>query len=504
MIRANINSLFDPNIDEEIEYQPDMETEWEDLMAGGPASINFMGAVMAVASRADFRLNANFSYTLVKHPDSFQTTLVQVANDMYRALYGAHTGMQKIQANMRRIPTLLKTVLKVVTQASPFMTKTLLPQTLSHIGQYANESAAVARASLDQFDHLQALLQEVVEASTSTNKDNKDLAEKLAAEAEDMRIKKMNMDLLMASIKNEYEAAQQNLERARQDYQVAMLNVPGGQWDSTAWNVYASHRPSRTCTHKWGIRKCRSLRDEQFQQYTHEAKIKAEAALDILKRAEERSRELFNEQMHKQTEVNVAIHTISMINFNETSINQTIAILLDAAQKIALIQTQWSRITRFFSKLAIDTEYTQRVILQDFLGVINAAESMSAHINLIDQTLFTVLLVESATDIDRDCHLLFLMAKTYSDVSSEYMLDQIAGLAGVITLQNDGERETYVKQVASKSRATSIKIKALAVERQKKYELANFDRQEQYMQFIQEGMIQEELNNLGGIGIGKR
>jgi hypothetical protein len=57
--------LFDPNIDEQIEYQPDIETEWEDLMAGGPASINYMGAVMAIASRKDFRLNADFNYSLV-------------------------------------------------------------------------------------------------------------------------------------------------------------------------------------------------------------------------------------------------------------------------------------------------------------------------------------------------------------------------------------------------------------------------------------------------------
>jgi hypothetical protein len=65
--------------------------------------------------------------------------------------------------------------------------------------------------------------------------------------------------------------------------------------------------------------------------------------------------------MTKQDEVGAAIQSLAVINFNEISINQTIKILLDTAQKIALIQTQWSRITRFFNKLAIDTEHTQEV-----------------------------------------------------------------------------------------------------------------------------------------------
>ena len=129
---------------------------------------------------------------------------------------------------------------------------------------------------------------------------------------------------------------------------------------------------------------------------------------------------------------------------------------------------------------------------------------MGAQLSQLDQTLFTTMLVESAKDIDRDSHLLFLMAKTYSDVSNEYMIDQIAGLSGVLMMQNDSERDAYVKRIASESRATSTKVKALAAERQKVYELANSNRRQQYMQFIEEGMLQEDLNILGGVGIGRR
>ncbi len=88
-----------------------------------------------------------------------------------------------------------------------------------------------------------------------------------------------------------------------------------------------------------------------------------------MKKAEERSKELLDKQLNKLDEVGTAITNLAMINFNEISINQTITILLDATRKIAIVQDQWSRITRFFSKLAITTEHTQQVRLEGFLFV---------------------------------------------------------------------------------------------------------------------------------------
>jgi len=167
-IRAGPNNLFNPNLDEQIEHQGDIDGEWEDLMVGGPASINYMGALMAIASRKDFLLKPDFDYKLVKYPNSYHFTLVQVSNDMYRALYVAHTSMEKIQSHMRQIPALITTVLKLITQ-------------------YANESAAIARTSLKRFETLRSLLEEIVEASTLTNKDNRETAEQLANEAEELK-----------------------------------------------------------------------------------------------------------------------------------------------------------------------------------------------------------------------------------------------------------------------------------------------------------------------------
>jgi hypothetical protein len=89
----------------------------------------------------------------------------------------------------------------------------------------------------------------------------------------------MNMDIAIAEMKAKYGTAQQDLEKARQDYHAAMLNVPGGEWNSHAWDVYASHRPAVSCSGTWFWRSCRSVRDQQFVQYSNEARQKAQQAL---------------------------------------------------------------------------------------------------------------------------------------------------------------------------------------------------------------------------------
>ncbi len=252
-------------------------------MTDGPASINYMGVVMAVASKKDFSLKPDFNYTYVKYPNSFHATLVQVANEMYKALFGAHTSMDKIQVNMRQIPTLLKTALKLITQSSTTMVKAMLPRTLANIGRYANDSAAIAQASLERFMSLQDLLHEIVAVTALTNKENKDIAEQIANETQQLDKEKENVDTVMASLAAEHERARKDLEKARADYHAAMLHVPGGQWDAAAWNVYASQRPSVSCTGIWFWRQCRSLRDQQFAEYTQEAKKKAQDALVCLR-----------------------------------------------------------------------------------------------------------------------------------------------------------------------------------------------------------------------------
>lgn len=65
--------------------------------------------------------------------------------------------------------------------------------------------------------------------------------------------------------------------------------------------------------------------------------------------------------MNNQNSMIVAVNQLTSLNLAELSINTTIQVLLDATKKISEIQAQWARITRFFTKLSVQTESTQKV-----------------------------------------------------------------------------------------------------------------------------------------------
>ncbi|CAF4224650.1 unnamed protein product, partial [Rotaria sordida] len=55
----------------------------------------------------------------------------------------------------------------------------------------------------------------------------------------------------MSNLAAEYKSARQRLEKAQQDYHIAMMNVPGGQWNDYAWQVYVANRPAESCSGWW-------------------------------------------------------------------------------------------------------------------------------------------------------------------------------------------------------------------------------------------------------------
>ena len=84
------------------------------------------------------------------------------------------------------------------------------------------------------------------------------------------------------------------------------------------------------------------------------------------------------------------------------------------------------------------------------------------------------------------------MSKTYYDVSSEYMINQIVSMNMLLLLQTDTERSAYLRAMSSNTTATSTRIIRLAQERQNEYTLRNRARQAEYQDFLAK-VAEEEL-----------
>jgi hypothetical protein len=107
------------------------------------------------------------------------------------------------------------------------------------------------------------------------------------------------------------------------------------------------------------------------------------------------------------------------------------------------------------------------------------------------------LLVPSATTIESGAHLLFTMAKTYYAVSSEHMVNQIAGISRMLVLQTDEARNAQLQLASNNTLITSLKITQLAQERHALYLQETHNRQAEYTAYINSLVTFELQGTLG-------
>jgi hypothetical protein len=131
------------------------------------------------------------------------------------------------------------------------------------------------------------------------------------------------------------------------------------------------------------------------------------------------------------------------------------------------------------------------------IAAMKEAQEHNLLIEPSDRELFVEILSITCQEIERGAHLLYIMSRTYYDVSSEYMINQIASMNALLLLQTDTERKAYLQSMSLNTTSTSARIVRLGQERQDQYTLRNKARREEYERFLAK-IAEEELDVLIG------
>ena len=138
-----------------------------------------------------------------------------------------------------------------------------------------------------------------------------------------------------------------------------------------------------------------------------------------------------------------------------------------------------------------------QIVAYEFIKAIKEAQANNTLLEASDRELFVEVLSITSQEIERGAHLLYIMSKTYYDVSSEHMVDQIVRMNNLLLLQTDAERKSYLQSLSNQTTATSAKIIQLAESRQNEYVLRNKARQAEYEKFLLNA-AEEDLDLLIG------
>ncbi|CAF1198861.1 unnamed protein product [Adineta steineri] len=499
MMTRNSTIFDDKKLDKELVLQRGMDESWEELVVAGPIAVNYIGNLMVLSSKHDFPFrpsNPAHVYQHIQYPNSFRTTLVQIANKIYNVFMNAHSNMDRIQLNIQQIPKHLKTTLQLLTSASPKLIQSMLPGTLGNIERIAKLCADAANSTMKNYESATRLLQEVTEVTVDSYGVNNASLTNITILVNSSLNEQDLLNDHIQSIREDYENAKRNLQKAREDYYNAYHAIPvrpkrfvgmivagfiGGMVGGALGGLFGGNKPPPP------------IDNTAFQN----AKETAELALKNLQNAEKEYDKWYSSMLENQNKLAGIIIQMSQLQMSQTDYKTTIDILVSAVKEINEIQTQWERMTRFFSILAMQAEATRETILHEFVDTIKNVTQNNGLLDDADREYFVFLMQDAVEDIEQAAHLLYTMSKTYCDVSNQYMMGQISGISRLAVIQTDSERQTYMAQLAQDTLSTSAKVSRMVLERKQNYEQRNQARQYQLKQFIQQSSLEGLESNVG-------
>ncbi|CAF4600665.1 unnamed protein product [Rotaria socialis] len=480
--------LFDDKLDDQLALQDNIDGEWVHLMTAGPLTVNYIGNLLVLASKRDFPLTRppQFVFQHIKDP---------VTGSMYSALLGAHTAMDRIQLNVQEVPNHIKTALKLVMVGSPMLIEMMLPKSLDAVGRIANESAAHARATFQKFSSLQELIGEIIAANTYTHSSQSSIVDKIQEQINAAKQDQIQLNNNMNSIKAQYEDARREMEKARQEYQVAFNAIPAFRgWFKKIFRKIVNFVvsivtfPSRIlgcilglCYSNQAALAAAAAAAETAKQ---NAIAKANHLLQVLQEAEKRHAAFAAQQVAEQQKIADMMKKIAALDLDRMSEQEIVDILIESILQMSQIKEQWGRLIQFFSKLSIQAD--------NFIGAMKDAQANNLLIDASDREFFVEILSITCQEIERGAHLLYVMSKTYFDISSEYMINQIATINTLLLLQTNSERSSLLRSLSSNTTITSTKIIQLAQERQNEYASRNKARRDEYQRFLAK-LAEEDL-----------
>lgn len=207
------------------------ECNWDQFLTPAPMAIALLGELILISADTDFTLEEKppkDGFKLLRYPNSFRTSMVQVCNTGWMAFNEAHTSMDQIRLHSGNVDSHVKNAVKFLLRGSPVEVEKMLPMSLTKVQNIADECLQLASNIEMKFIGVMELTAELLEASTNTQGiyDDKKRETEIAIE-----IAKTEKERRLKEIK-ESERRMQNTEKevkeAQEDFKEAIATIPSG------------------------------------------------------------------------------------------------------------------------------------------------------------------------------------------------------------------------------------------------------------------------------------
>jgi hypothetical protein len=194
------------------------------------------------------------------------------------------------------------------------------------------------------------------------------------------------------------------------------------------------------------------------------AQIAQKHLTEIRRRQDEQAAEYFK-LLEGMRQINAKMISVDLTTI---SYKEIIAMLKEAFTLLSQVQTQWHNFVAFFTKMS---EYIDDMIKGPVKRFLNVA-AVGDNLDLGMRRRIIDILKEDTFGIHRESYILFVMARTYHDVSSKYLMGRLSSLSSMLIARDKTQREELMNTLTRQTNQTLDEIKALIDERKE-----NFDKE---------------------------
>jgi hypothetical protein len=404
-------------------------TNWSTLLAPAPMGIAVLSQLLIFTSHvADFPINKidKEKTPLIIHPNSFRTTLVQIANDAYNAFMKAHTNMEKIQLQVAQVPDNVKECVEIIKSGNKVAIDKLVPRRLEFIKQAADDGEKLSKEVCDAFDLLGKLIQQVLLAIAARG-GAKEQEIQAAIDANMEEKKKRQSDYVERRKQLLQKEVEDNLRLKNkvQELLIEEQQRSQGFWES----IFSSGEKERKIGNF-----LRMIEDAEKGLKN----AKQDAAKD-------------KEEMEKICDECIkSLANMKVDGEKNISLEEMVKTLKDGTKLLSDLQENWTGMTEYFISINSYIEKVMKKQQNMFVEDTKVAQENTSMINFIANSMKKSL--ESSIKSHRT-------AATYVKVSNSYIMGPLRSMHGMLALAPAEMEKAQEELVASCKRACEgIKI----------------------------------------------
>ncbi|CAF3441469.1 unnamed protein product [Rotaria socialis] len=154
------------------------------------------------------------------------------------------------------------------------------------------------------------------------------------------------------------------------------------------------------------------------------------------------------------------------INFTTLQYKEIVTMLEKALELLGRLRLQWNTFVVFFEDMSAKIKSMIKGPLRRFLQISRARSDTTgaARMQLIDT------LKDDTFGIHREAYVLFVMSRTYYDVSSQYLMGRLAGLSMMLTTKTDEDRSKMMKSIEKDTNSTLAQVEEMIRERKQAFD----------------------------------